>query len=94
MTDSGMTEDAVYLTVIPAQYLVIRIKRHKYRYGKCHADIKTAIVPPRIKPGSVLGDELITDVVLSKYCDLIPIQRYASIAGRQGFEHPSKYFRF
>jgi transposase len=86
MTDSGMTEDTEYLSVIPAQYLVIRIKRHKYRCGKCHADIKTAPSPPRIYPGSVVGDELAVDVALSKYCDLIPIERYCSIAGRSGLK--------
>lgn len=86
MTDSGMTEDSEYLNVIPAQFFIIRVKRHKYRCGKCHGDIKTAPVPLRIQPGSVLGDELIADVALSKYCDLIPIERYCSIAGRAGLE--------
>lgn len=86
MTDSGMTEDSEYLNVVPAQFFIIRIKRHKYRCGKCHGDLKTAPSPPRIQPGSVLGDELIADVALSKYCDLIPIERYSSIAGRQGLE--------
>jgi transposase len=84
MTDSGMTEDSEYLNVIPAQFFVIRIKRHKYRCGQCHGGIKTAPVPPRIQPKSSLGDELIIDVALSKYCDLIPIERYCSIAGRSG----------
>jgi transposase len=86
MTDSGMTEDSEYLTVIPAQFFVIRVKRHKYRCSQCHGDIKTAPVLPRIQPRSVLGDELIADVALSKYCDLIPIERYCSIAGRGGLE--------
>lgn len=84
MTDSGMTEESEYLSVVPAQFFIIRVIRHKYRCGKCHGDIKTAPVPPRIQPRSVLGDELIADVALSKYCDLIPIERYSSIAGRQG----------
>ena len=86
MTDSGMTEDSEYLSVIPASFLVIRILRHKYRCGGCHSDIRTAPVPPRIKPGSILGDEVTLDVALSKYCDLIPIERYSSIAGRAGLK--------
>lgn len=86
MRDSGMTEDSEYLTVIPQQYLVIRQKRHKYRCSKCHGDIVTAPNPPRIKEGSVYSDEMVVDVGLSKYCDLVPIDRYAQIAGREGLE--------
>ena len=87
MMDSGMTEDSEFLTVIPAQYIVIRQKRHKYRCGKCHGDIQTAPAPPRIKPGSMMSDEMMQDVSLSKYCDLIPIERYATIAGREGLQN-------
>jgi transposase len=86
MTDSGMTEDTEFVSVIPAQHIVVRVKRHKYRCGKCHGDIKTAPVLPSIKPGSILSDELTIDVSLSKYCDLIPIERYSSIAGRGGLK--------
>ena len=86
MTDSGMTEDTETVSVIPAQHIVVRVKRHKYRCGKCHGDIKTAPALPSIKPGSILSDELMVDVALSKYCDLIPIERYSSIAGRGGLK--------
>lgn len=86
MQDSGMTQDSEFLTVIPEQYLVIRQKRHKYRCGKCHGDIKTAPAPPRIKDGSSYSDEMMIDVALSKYCDLIPVERYAQIAKRAGLK--------
>lgn len=86
MQDSGMTEDSEYLTVIPKQYLIIRQKRHKYCCGKCHGLVKTAPVPKRITPGSGFSDELVVDVALSKYCDLIPVERYAAMAGRQGLK--------
>jgi transposase len=84
MSDSGMTENSEFLTVIPAQFIVIRQKRHKYRCGKCHGAITTAPAPPRVKPGSSYSDEMMIDVALSKYCDLIPIDRYTAIAGREG----------
>ena len=84
MHDSGMTEDSEYLTVIPRQHLIIRQKRHKYSCGKCHGALKTAPVPNRITPGSTLSDEMIIDVAMSKYCDLIPIERYSEMAARQG----------
>lgn len=86
MKDSGMTEDSEYLTIIPKEYLIIRQKRHKYRCDKCHGDVKTTPCPPRIIPGSTYSDDMIMDVALSKYCDLVPIERYSTIAGREGFK--------
>jgi len=82
LKDSGMTEDSEFLTVIPKQYLVIQQKRHKYRCEKCHGDIQTAPAPPRIKEGSAYSDEMMMDVAMTKFCDLIPIQRYVAIAER------------
>lgn len=86
MEDSGMTEDSEYLTVIPKQFIVVREMRHKYRCCKCHGDIKTTPVPPRIKPGSAYSDEMMIDVSMSKYCDLIPIERYSKMAEREGLK--------
>ena len=84
MIDSGMTEDSEFLTVIPAKYRVVRQRRKKYRCGHCHGDIQTTPAPRRIRPGSAYSDEMILDASLSKYCDLIPMERYAAIAGRAG----------
>jgi transposase len=84
LIDSGMTESSEFLTVIPKQYLIIEQKRHKYRCGKCHGELVTAPCPPRIKPQSSYGDAIILDVALSKYCDLIPINRYTRMAERSG----------
>jgi transposase len=83
MTDSGMTEDSEQLTVIPKKYEILLQKRAKYRCS-CQGAIVTAAAPARIIPGSTYSDEMILDVVLSKYCDLIPIERYAAMAGRGG----------
>ena len=83
MTDSGMTEDSEQLTVIPKKYEVLRQCRVKYRC-ECHGCIQTAPNPPRIIEGSSYSDEMIVDVVSSKYCDLIPIQRYVGMASRGG----------
>lgn len=85
MKDTGMTEDSEYLTVIPQQYLIIRQKRHKYSCGECQGSLKTAPAPNRIVPGSSYSDEMIVDVAMSKYCDLIPVERYANMAAREGF---------
>ncbi len=85
MHDSGMTEVSEYLTVIPKQYIVVRQHRHKYRCGKCHGDIVTTPAIPRVIPGSSYSDEMIVDATLSKYCDLVPMERYTQMADRQGF---------
>lgn len=84
MHDTGMTQTSEFLTVIPKQYIVVRQIQHKYGCGKCHGEIKTAPAPKRMVPGSTMSDEMVVDVGLSKYCDLIPIQRYSAIAGRGG----------
>lgn len=86
LKDSGMTEDSEFLTVIPAEYYVVRQKRHKYTCTGCYGDVQTAPTPPVIKPGSSYSDEMKVDVALSKFCDLIPVERYAAIAGREGLE--------
>lgn len=86
MSDSGMTENSEFLTTIPAQFFVVRLMRHKYRCGGCHGSLITAPSPPRIKPGSGYSDEMVIDVALSKYCDLVPVERYTSIAGREGLK--------
>lgn len=83
MKDSGMTEESEQLTVIPKKYEIVRQLRVKYRCT-CQGTIVTAEAPPRIAVGSSYSDEMILDVGLSKYCDLIPIQRYAAMAGRGG----------
>jgi transposase len=86
LSDSGMTEDSEFLTVVPAEFYVIRQRLHKYRCTGCHGDIQTAPAPPRIKSGSSYSDEMIIDVAAAKYCDLVPVERYATIAGRAGLE--------
>lgn len=85
LVDSGMTEDLEYLEKIPASYRVIREKKHKYNCTACHGEIVTTPAIPRIKPGSAYGDGVIIDVGVSKFCDLIPIERQVKIADRLGF---------
>src|ERR1041385_6888663 len=85
MKDSGMTEDSEQLTVIPKKYEITLNKRVKYRCS-CQGSIVTAAAPARIVEGSSYSDEMIQDVVISKYCDLIPINRYAKMAARAGLE--------
>jgi transposase len=87
LSDSGMTEDSEFLTVVPKQYIIIEQKRHKYRCEKCHGELRTAPCPPRVKAGSHYSDAMILDVGMTKYCDLIPIGRYVKMAERSGVEN-------
>ena len=83
MTPSGMTEDSEQLTAIPKKYEILRLMRMKYRCT-CQGAVLTVPSPPRIIPGGSYSDEMIVDVALSKYCDLIPIERYVAMAARGG----------
>ena len=86
MKDSGLHECSETLTVVPKKYIINRLLRKVYNCGGCHSGMKTAPLPPRIVPGSSYSDEMVLDVALSKYCDLIPIERYAMMAWRNGLE--------
>lgn len=83
MVDSGMSEDSEYLTAEPKEFIIVRQKRQKLRC-KCHGSIVTAPLPARITPGGSYSDDLIVDAALSKFCDLIPMERYCQMAARLG----------
>lgn len=85
MSESGMTEDSEQLTVIPKKFEILKYQRAIYRCS-CHSCLKAAPLPERILPGSSYSDEMILDVVASKYCDLIPIERYVQMAARSGLK--------
>ncbi len=85
LVDSGMTEDSEQLNVIPKRFEIIRWVRPKFRCS-CHGCIKLPPVPKRIIEGSSYSDQMIIDVAASKYCDLIPIQRYVAMAERGGLK--------
>ena len=83
--DSGLTEVSESISVIPKKFIIKRQIYHKYCCKTCQGHLETAPLLPRIKPGSSYDDDLIIDVAMSKYCDLIPIERYVAMAKRQGF---------
>lgn len=84
--DAGMFEVSECLTLDPREFYVRRTRRKKYRCGNCHSSITTTPALPRITPGGSYSDELIIDVAMSKYCDLVPVERYVAIAVREGVE--------
>ena len=83
MFDTGMREESEQLTVIPKKYEIC--VKSRVIYGcHCHSCLVTTPAPARMIEGSTYSDEMITDVALSKYCDLIPINRYVAMADRAG----------
>ena len=84
MQDSGMREESEYLTTEPKEFIIVKQVRQKSRCGSCHSAIVTAPVPARIIPGGSYSDDMIVDASLSKYCDLIPMERYCQMAARSG----------
>ncbi len=83
MKESGLFDTSEKLEVKPKVYFISRVKRAKYNC-KCSGSMVNTPSSPSIVPSSNYGDSLIIDVALSKYCDLIPIERYVQMAFRQG----------
>lgn len=82
MRESGLFDVTEKLEVIPKRYYIQRNKRPKYNCGKCHGAIINTAALPSIAPSSNYGDSMIIDVSLSKFCDLIPMERYVQMAFR------------
>lgn len=87
MKDSGLFDVTEKLEVIPKRYFIQRNVRPKFNCGKCHGAIVNTLALPSIIPSSNYGDSLIIDATLSKFCDLIPLERYAQMAARNGLEN-------
>jgi transposase len=86
MKESGLFEVSEKLEVIPKKYFIQRTKRVKYNCSQCYGSMITTAALPSIVPISNYGDSLIIDVGLSKFCDLIPIERYAQMAMQMGLD--------
>lgn len=82
MRDSGLTEEAEKITVIPRKLLIERQIRHKFNCPHCQGALVTAALPPSLVPGGSYSDALIIDIAIAKYFDLMPIQRYIRAAER------------
>ncbi|MBU4387889.1 IS66 family transposase, partial [Candidatus Dependentiae bacterium] len=77
------------LDIIPAKIVVNRHIRKKY--GPCGCDeflnkeipeIKTASMPPRLVPQSIVSAGLAAYVITSKFCDALPFYRQSKIFDR------------
>ena len=86
MKESGLFDTSEKLEVVPKRYYIQRQLRPKYRCNRCHGGMLNTTSVPSIVPTSNYGDSVVIDAALSKYCDLIPFERYVQIAERGGLE--------
>jgi transposase len=70
---------------VPAQLRVIRIRRPKYACRTCGTVVQ-APAPDRPIAGGLATPALLAQVLVSKYCDHLPLYRQAQIFARHGVE--------
>jgi transposase len=72
------------LDIVPAQLRVRVTRRPRYACRACEAAVVVAPAPDRPIDGGMATEALIAHVVVSKYCDSLPLYRQAQMLGRQG----------
>ena len=70
---------------IPAQIRVVRITRPK-RACRCCGTLHQAPAPERVLAGGLASPGLIAHVLVSRYCDHLPLYRQSRIFARHGLE--------
>lgn len=83
-------EDAMEeLDIIPAKIIVNRHIRRKYGPCVCRdfqdkeiPEVKTASMPPRLVPHSIVSPGLAAYIVTAKFCDALPFYRQSNIFSR------------
>ena len=87
------SEDSEELDIIPAEIKVIKHIRLKYGPCKCEESqkkeekqIKTAKMPVRLIPGSIVSPGLLAYILVNKFCDHLPFYRQEKIFKRIGVD--------
>lgn len=70
---------------VPATLRVIRIRRPKYACRRCESVVQAA-APERVIAGGLASPALLAHVLISKYCDHLPLYRQSQIFARQGVD--------
>ena len=70
---------------VPASLRVIRIRRPKYACRRCSTVVQ-ADAPERVIAGGSASPALLAHVLISKYCDHLPLYRQSRIFARQGID--------
>jgi transposase len=74
------------LDKIPARLRVIVTRRPKYACRSCTDGVVQAPAPNRLIEGGLPTEELVADVLVSKYADHLPLYRQAQILAREGVQ--------
>ncbi len=76
--------------IIPAQLKVIEHIRYKYACRRCEGGVKTAALPAQAIPKSIATAGLLAYVLVSKFCDHLPLYRQEKIFQRMGIDLPDQ----
>ena len=72
------------LDIAPAQLRVRVTRRPRYACRSCEGAVIVAPAPERPIGGGMPTEALIAHVIISKFCDSLPLYRQAQMLGRQG----------
>jgi len=72
------------LDIVPAQLRVRVTRRPRYACRTCEGAIVVAPAPERPIDGGMATEAMIVHVVVSKFCDSLPLYRQAQMLARQG----------
>ena len=72
------------LEIIPAIMYVIQQVKKKYACPSCCSKVKQAKAPPQAIPKSNAGPGLLAHIIVSKFCDHLPLYRQETILQRCG----------
>jgi transposase len=72
------------LDIVPAQLRVRVTRRPRYACRACEGAVVVAPAPERPIDGGMATEALIAHVVVSKFCDSLPLYRQAQMLARQG----------
>ncbi len=72
------------LDIVPAQLRVLVTRRPRYACRTCEGAVVVAPAPERPIDGGMATEALIAHVLVSKFCDSLPLYRQAQMLERQG----------
>jgi transposase len=74
------------LDIVPAQLRVKVIRRPRYGCRGCEGTVVQAPAPERPIDGGIATEALVAHVVVSKFCDSLPLHRQVQMLQRQGIK--------
>ena len=72
------------LDIVPAQLRVRVIRRPRYACRACEGAVMVAPAPERPIDGGMATEALLAHVLVSKFCDALPLYRQVQMLARQG----------